>query len=97
MFYQNALWVGTFVSPKRRTVPLLITSAEKDRTVSPYVCAATYKKQAHSSAATEFLTFPGMSHFLIAEPGWEKVATAALQWAERMREERAPQGLPTGD
>src|ERR1700722_6047209 len=86
MFYQNALSIGTFVSPKRRTVPLLITSAEKDRTVSPYVCKAAYRKQKRSAAATDFLEFAGMSHFLIAERGWEKVASACLSWSEEHHE-----------
>jgi pimeloyl-ACP methyl ester carboxylesterase len=83
MFYENALWIGTFVKPGRRTQPLLITTGGHDRTVSPYVAQAAYRTQKRSQAPTHFLAFPGMSHFLIAEPGWEMVAAAALEWAER--------------
>lgn len=30
---------------------------------------------------TAFKSFPGRSHFLIAEPGWEEIADEALRWA----------------
>jgi pimeloyl-ACP methyl ester carboxylesterase len=80
MFYQNAFWIDTFVNPARRTAPLLITSATDDHTVSPYVCRAAYRRQSRSRAPTDMLSFPQMSHFLIAEPGWERVAAPILAW-----------------
>jgi pimeloyl-ACP methyl ester carboxylesterase len=84
IFYQAASWIGTFVHPRKRAQPLLITVGEKDRTVTPYVARAAYNKQKHSPAKTDFKLFPGMSHFLIAEPGWEKVANFALDWAKAL-------------
>jgi pimeloyl-ACP methyl ester carboxylesterase len=82
IFYQAAAWIGTFVHPKRRTQPLLITAAEKDRTVTPYVAHAAYEIQRHARARTDFTLFLNRSHFLIAEPGWEGVANFALNWAK---------------
>ncbi|WP_369597253.1 hypothetical protein [Micromonospora sp. NBS 11-29] len=29
---------------------------------------------------TEYREFPGRSHWTCAEPGWEQVADAALEW-----------------
>jgi len=29
-----------------------------------------------------FKTMPGMSHWLVGEPGWEAVARSALSWLE---------------
>ena len=81
IFYQAAGSIGTWVNPKRRTQPLLIMAAEHDRTVTPYVSKASYNVQKHSDAKTDFKFFPGRSHFLIAEPGWEEVADYALNWA----------------
>lgn len=81
IFYQAAGSIGTWVNPKRRTQPLLIVAAEHDRTVTPYVSKASYNVQKHSDAKTDFKFFPGRSHFLIAEPGWEEVADYALNWA----------------
>lgn len=82
IFYQSASWIGTFVHPKRRMQPLLITAAEKDRTVTPYVAHAAYLIQRHSPSRTDFAQFANRSHFLIAEPGWEEVANFALNWAK---------------
>jgi alpha-beta hydrolase superfamily lysophospholipase len=67
----------------RRTQPLLIAVGEKDRTVTPYVARAAYNRQKRARAPTEFKLFPGLSHFLIAEPGWEGVAQYAIEWAAR--------------
>ena len=39
IFYEDAFWIGTQVNPKRRTQPLLITAAEKDRTVTPFTAS----------------------------------------------------------
>lgn len=82
IFYQAASWIGTFVHPKRRRQPLLITAAEKDRTVTPYVAHAAYNIQRHAPSRTDFAQFANRSHFLIAEPGWEEVANFALNWAK---------------
>ena len=39
-----------------------------------------------SRALTEIVVFPERSHFTGGEPGWEKVADFALQWAEQHTE-----------
>jgi hypothetical protein len=36
---------------------------------------------AKSPALTECHEFPGRSHWICAEPGWEEVADYALEWA----------------
>lgn len=80
IFHQAALWLGTWVNPRRRYQPLLITGGQKDRLISPYLSRAAYRKQRRSPARTDYVEFPGRSHFLISEPGWEEVAAAALDW-----------------
>lgn len=80
IFYQAASWIGTFIDPRRRTVPLLITEGSADRLVTPYLSRSAYRIQKGSSARTDYAAFPGMSHFLIAEPGWDEVARTALDW-----------------
>jgi pimeloyl-ACP methyl ester carboxylesterase len=84
VFYQAAAWIGTFVNPRRRTEPLLITAGQLDRTVTPFVAHSAYNIQKFSWARTDFKFFPGHSHFLIAEPGWEDVANFALNWAQAL-------------
>lgn len=84
IFYESAFWLGTQVHPSRRTQPLLITAAEKDRTVTPFTAMGTFNIQRKSSAETDFKYFPGHSHFLIAEPGWEDVANYILRWVSQL-------------
>ncbi len=80
IFYDNAFWIGTGVHPARRAQPLLITAAEKDRTVTPFTAMGAFNRQKSSPAETDFKYFPGHSHFLIGEPGWEDVANYILRW-----------------
>lgn len=84
IFHQAAFWWGTFVKPKQRAQPLLIIVGEEDRTVTPYVARAAFNKQSKSKAKTDFKSFPHLSHFLIGEPGWERVASHALDWAGKL-------------
>ena len=44
------------------------------------------KHYAKSRAITEIVVFPERSHFTGGEPGWEKVADYALEWAEQHTE-----------
>jgi len=78
---QAAFWLGTGIDPKRRTVPLLITAGDQDRLITPYMSKAAYGIQKRSAARTDYRLFPGRSHLLIAEPGWEEVCDYALEWA----------------
>lgn len=88
IFHQAAFWLGTGVRPDRRKQPLLITGGDEDRLISPYLSRAAFRRQRRSPAPTDYLEFPGRSHFLIAEPGWETVAASALSWIENLPEGR---------
>ncbi|MET1110507.1 MAG: alpha/beta hydrolase [Allosphingosinicella sp.] len=88
IFHQAAFWLGTGIRPDRRKQPLLITGGGEDRLISPYLSRAAYRRQRRSPAPTDYIEFPGRSHFLIAEPGWETVAASALSWIENLPEGR---------
>jgi alpha-beta hydrolase superfamily lysophospholipase len=82
LYWQGALGIGTGIhaaNPER--APLLLVAGEADRTVVPAMVQATYRKQRRAPSATELKSFPGRSHFLCTEPGWEEVADYALEWA----------------
>ena len=85
IIHQAAFWRGTRIDPRRRRQPLLITAGDQDRLVTPYLSRAAYRLQKRSPAPTDFLEFPGRSHLLIAEPGWEAVAQACIDWDARRR------------
>jgi len=84
LFAQAATGIGVGVDTKARKQPLLVTAAEHDRTVAPALSRAIWRKQKKSAARTDFVEFPGLSHFLATEPGYEKVAAYVLDWAEKL-------------
>jgi pimeloyl-ACP methyl ester carboxylesterase len=61
--------------------PLLLIAGEADHLEPLALQAATFKHYKHSAARTELKSFPGRSHFIIGQPGWEEVADYALSWA----------------
>lgn len=83
IFYQAALMIGTKANVKARKQPLLVISAEHDRTVTPYLARAIYNVQKKAPARTDFHQFENRSHFLAGETGWEEVAKYTLDWAAK--------------
>jgi pimeloyl-ACP methyl ester carboxylesterase len=61
--------------------PLLIVAGGVDHVSPPSVNRATAKLQRKSEAVTDYKEFPGRSHYLIGEEGWEEIADYALIWA----------------
>lgn len=61
--------------------PLLLIGGEKDHLVPASVDESTAKHYRKSAALTEYKEFPGRSHFIVGQEGWEEVADYALDWA----------------
>jgi pimeloyl-ACP methyl ester carboxylesterase len=72
-FMTTAIGVGPL------PVPALAMAGERD-VVHP---AATVRQTAERIGA-RFVRLPGMSHWLIAETGWEAVAETALAWLDEV-------------
>jgi pimeloyl-ACP methyl ester carboxylesterase len=68
-------FMTTSVGPGAITAPSLVISGQGDVVHS----SATAKATAERIGAT-LRVLPGMSHWLVGEPGWEKVADLALRW-----------------
>lgn len=64
--------------------PLLIIAGELDRTVAARMNRANFERQRRSGAVTEFREFPGRTHWICTQPGWEEVADFTLAWVEKM-------------
>jgi pimeloyl-ACP methyl ester carboxylesterase len=60
--------------------PLLFISGEHDHLMPPEVQRSNAKHY-RSDAITEVVEFPGRSHLMPAQSGWEEVADHALGWA----------------
>jgi pimeloyl-ACP methyl ester carboxylesterase len=68
-------FMTTSVGPGAITAPSLVISGQGDVVHS----SATAKATADRIGAA-FKVMPGMSHWLLGEPGWENVAETALRW-----------------
>jgi pimeloyl-ACP methyl ester carboxylesterase len=73
-----------------RRAPLLLIAGSEDHIVPASVNQSNLRKYRHSTATTDFVEFPGRSHLIVAQPGWEEVAEHALSWAQRHVAQPAP-------
>ena len=70
-----------FANAKR--APLLFIGGSDDVIMPAKLNRKNWGKYRKSPCVTEYKEFPGRSHFIIAERGWEEVADYALAWAQR--------------
>ena len=63
--------------------PLLIITGEIDHVVPPAIGEAIVKKytKTGSPAIVDYKTYPGRTHRLVSQDGWEEIADYALEWA----------------
>jgi pimeloyl-ACP methyl ester carboxylesterase len=69
--------------------PLLITAGLADIVVPAAMVKANFKKYRGSAARTDFKEFPGQTHWLIANPGWEDVAGSIETWLQEVVPQKA--------
>jgi pimeloyl-ACP methyl ester carboxylesterase len=79
-----------FANPDRP--PLLLVAGEADRPIPPAVVRRQFRAYRASPARTELRTFPGRTHWLIAQDGWEEVAQACIDWTVASRRRVASGG-----
>ena len=70
-----------FLKPDR--APLLLVSGGIDHVAPPAIQKAALKKYAAGPALVERVEFPGRSHRIVSQRGWEEVADYSLEWAVR--------------
>jgi len=63
--------------------PLLLTAGELDRSIPASMSRDNFEKYKGSKAVTDFKEFPGRTHWIIKQPGWEEVAGYAIEWVEK--------------
>jgi len=72
----------TTVNTRRNNrAPLLLIAGSKDHLIPPRIVKANFHAYRHSTAVTEYKEFPGRTHFIIGQSGWEEVANFTLRWA----------------
>lgn len=60
--------------------PLLFVAGEKDRFMPPSLNRSNAGRYRASRAATEFRVYPGRTHHILEQAGWEEVADDVLAW-----------------
>lgn len=68
-------FMTTSLGPGPISAPSLVVAGERDVVHSPATGAAVAER-----IGAEFKVMPGMSHWLMGEPGWEQVAEVVLTW-----------------
>lgn len=67
------------VDPRRVTVPLLFVGCARDRLTPPAVVRRTAERFGH---VADHIEYPDQGHWVPGQPGWQQVATDALDWLE---------------
>lgn len=68
---------------KADRAPILLILAEKDHAIPPAIGRAVLKKyrSTGSPSIVDYKEFPGRTHRIVSQDGWEEVADYALEWA----------------
>ncbi|WP_410604198.1 alpha/beta hydrolase [Amycolatopsis sp. lyj-90] len=61
--------------------PLLMIAGTADHIVPPSMNKENVKRYRKSPSVTEYVEFPGRTHYIVGQDGWEEVADKALAWA----------------
>jgi pimeloyl-ACP methyl ester carboxylesterase len=73
---------ATKVDPTKVTCPVLVVSGAEDR-ITP---ASVVRKVADKySSVSTYREFENHAHWVVGEPGWEKIATGVLDWLDGIR------------
>ena len=61
------------------TVPLLFVAAEKDKLTPPDVVRRAARASRHVS---DYVEYPGQGHWVLGQPGWERIADDTVAWLD---------------
>ncbi len=62
--------------------PLLLIAGEEDRIIPASLVRKTAKRYARGPSTAELRSFPGRTHWIVGQAGWEEVAHAVQSWLE---------------
>jgi pimeloyl-ACP methyl ester carboxylesterase len=83
-----------FANPDR--APLLFIAGEADHAMTAATVRRQFRAHRASPTRTELRSFPGRTHWLIAQDGWEEVAQACIDWAESLDAIASPRRVDEG-
>lgn len=69
-----------FANPGR--APLLLIAGKEDHIVPASLNRANHTRYRDAPTPVDFVEFPGRTHWIIAQDGWEEVASHAADWID---------------
>lgn len=75
---------ATFIDPRAIACPILCIAGARDRVNSPGTVKSVAKRY---RGRARYEALEGFSHWLIGEPGWERVARLVLDWLDEVSED----------
>jgi pimeloyl-ACP methyl ester carboxylesterase len=90
IFFQGAVSAVSPGSPTRvdfrnaSRAPLLLVAGEVDRIVPAVINRRNHRAYRRSPARTDFCEFPGRAHWIIAQEGWDEVASFVATWLDEV-------------
>lgn len=82
---QGSQMLRVGVDPKKTHGPRLIVSGYDDRLIPERIHKAMARKY-----GADYRAYPGHGHYLMREPGWERIADDILDWLVRVTEQSNP-------
>lgn len=82
---RGALTLFAKINFKKPHVPLLFVAGEKDNIMPASLNKSNFKAYKDPNSVREFKEFPGRSHFICGEPGWEEVAGYVFNWIKGLK------------
>jgi pimeloyl-ACP methyl ester carboxylesterase len=67
---------------KKAHAPLLLTAGSIDHIIPASLNRTNYARYGASRSVADFKEFPGRTHFLIGQKGWEEIAGYVSSWLE---------------
>ncbi len=68
---------------KKQKPPLLLVAGSADNIIPASLNKSNYNKYKSSSSVTSFNEFPGRTHYIIGQKGWEEVAGYVNDWLNK--------------
>lgn len=69
---------------KKPGAPLLLIAGSNDHIIPASLNQSNYAKYQRPGSVTDFKEFPGRTHFIIGQSGWEEVADYVATWLDRV-------------
>ncbi|MFN4000406.1 alpha/beta hydrolase [Algoriphagus sp.] len=78
---------GMEINFQKAHMPMLFIAGEKDNDLPPQLIQKNFEAYQHKGSIRQYHTFPGRSHYIASEPGWEEVAGFVEEWISNHKRE----------